>query len=58
VRSTGFFTGRWDFFRKSIAENRTGNFSFYLGKHPVVALSGDLGGQVFSENKQLDVGEG
>src|SRR6266536_363839 len=51
--STGFFTRRWDFYRHSIAESKTGNFSFFLAKHPVVGLSGDVGRQVFFESRQL-----
>lgn len=54
----GFFTARWDFFRQASAHSRSGNFSFYLGKYPVVGLSGDVARQVFFESKQLGFAEG
>jgi hypothetical protein len=42
-----FFTRRWDFFRHSRDQAKTGNFRFFLGKHPVVGLSGEEGRKVF-----------
>jgi hypothetical protein len=56
--STAFFTGGWDLYRHSIAKSGTGNFSFFLAKHPVVGLSGNVGRQVFFESKQLDLNAG
>lgn len=35
-----------------------GSFSFFLGKHPVVALVGDEGRKVFFESKELDADAG
>ncbi|CAG8976008.1 hypothetical protein HYALB_00007535 [Hymenoscyphus albidus] len=34
-----FFTARWDFFRHARQQAPTGNFSFFLGKHPVVGYA-------------------
>ncbi len=53
-----FFTARWDFFHQASAHSRSGNFSFYLGNHPVIGLSGDVARQVFFESKQLGFAEG
>lgn len=53
-----FFTARWDFFRTAIASSSTGNFSFHLGKHAVVGLSGDTGRQVFFNTPGLGFNEG
>ncbi|TVY35052.1 Sterol 14-demethylase [Lachnellula occidentalis] len=40
VGALQFFTKRWDFFRLSRDAAKTGNFKFFLGKHPIVGLSG------------------
>lgn len=56
--SLQFFTERWDYFRRSTQRSRTGNFSFYAGQWPVVALSGDQGRRVFFEEKRLGFSEG
>ncbi|KAF4635641.1 hypothetical protein G7Y89_g2441 [Cudoniella acicularis] len=53
-----FFTARWDFFQHARAHSTTGNFSFFLGKHPVVGLSGEKGRQIFFESRDLDFTEG
>jgi hypothetical protein len=53
-----FFTARWDFFQHARAQTPSGNFSFYLGKHPIVGISGDKGRQLFFENRDLDFAEG
>jgi hypothetical protein len=54
----GFFTKRWDFYRDAIANSKTGSFSFYLGKHPIVGLSGHASRKIFFESKHLDFLEG
>ena len=56
--SWDFFTQRWDFYRRSMAHNKGGHFSFYAGSHPVVALAGDEGRRVFFESKGLNFGAG
>ena len=56
--SLQFFTERWDFFHRAILRSRTGNFSFYAGQWPVVALAGDQGRRVFFEDKRLGFAEG
>jgi sterol 14-demethylase len=53
-----FFTARWDFFRHARAQTPSGNFSFFLGKHPIVGMSGDKGRQLFFESRDLDFAEG
>ena len=56
--SLQFFTERWDFYQRAMAQSPTRNFSFYAGQWPVVALSGDEGRKVFFESKGLGFGEG
>ena len=56
--SLQFFTQRWDFYQRAIARSHSGNFSFYAGQWPVVALSGDEGRRVFFESKALGFAEG
>lgn len=53
-----FFTARLDFFRHAQAEAPTGNFSFFLGKHPIVGLSGDKARSLFFESRELGFAEG
>lgn len=53
-----FFSRRWDFHRSAQHASRTGNFSYWLGKHPVIGLSGLAGRRAFFESRQLDLGEG
>ncbi len=53
-----FFTARWDFFRHARAQASSGNFSFRIGNHLVVGLTGDKGRQVFFENRDLGFQEG
>lgn len=58
IGAVAFFTKRWDFFRHAISQSPTGNFSFHLGKHPLIGVSGDEGRRVFFESKQLSFAEG
>ncbi|CAG8960722.1 hypothetical protein HYFRA_00002258, partial [Hymenoscyphus fraxineus] len=53
-----FFTARWDFFRHARQQAPTGNFSFFLGKHPVVGLTGDKSRILFFESRELGFAEG
>lgn len=56
--SLRFFTARWDFFRDAVKSSPTGNFSFFIGKHSVVGLSGPESRKVFFENSGLGFAEG
>ncbi|TVY73614.1 Sterol 14-demethylase [Lachnellula suecica] len=56
--ATKFFTARWQFFRHARDQSPTGNFSFFLGKHPVVGLTGVEGRKTFFESRELGFGEG
>ena len=58
IGAFAFFTRRWDFFRHAISQSPTGNFSFHLGKWPLIGLSGEEGRKVFFESKQLGFAEG
>jgi hypothetical protein len=53
-----FFTARWDFFHDEGVRSPTGNFSFFLGKHPVVGLTGEKGRRVFFESREMGFAEG
>lgn len=53
-----FFTARWEFFQHARDQAPSGNFSFFLGKHPVVGLSGDAARKIFFESKDLGFAEG
>lgn len=53
-----FFTARWDFYQHARSQAKSGNFSFFLGKHPVVGLTGDRGRKLFFESKGLGFAEG
>jgi sterol 14-demethylase len=53
-----FFTARWEFFQHSRDQAPSGNFSFFLGKHPVVGLTGDKARKLFFESRELGFTEG
>ena len=53
-----FFTARWAWWNKSVAESSTGNFSYHLGKHAVVGVSGEKGRKLFFDSKDLSFSEG
>src|SRR5271156_453513 len=54
----GFWTARRDFWRQALRESKTGNFSFHLGKYPVIGISSEEGLDVFLNSRQLGVKEG
>ena len=58
VGALGFFTERFTFCKRATANSPTGNYSFHLGKHPVIGVSGEEGRKVFFENRQLGFAEG
>lgn len=53
-----YFSARWDFYQDAIAESKTGNFSFYLGKYGVIGFSGRQARKEFFESKVLSLHEG
>jgi len=55
--SLQFFTERWSFFERARAHSHTGNFSFYAGQWPVVAISGEESRKVFFEHRGLGFAE-
>lgn len=58
IGSTKFFTKRWDFYKNSVSRSQTGNFSFYAGKWPIVAVTGHANRKIFFESKQLSLQDG
>lgn len=58
VGSLGFFSGRTDFFKSASSLSKTGNFSFYVGKLPVVGVSGEESRKAYFEAKELDLAKG
>ena len=58
VGALKFWTAPWDLFSESAAKSRSGNFSFHIGKWPVVGLIGNEGRKLYLESKQLDMSEG
>ncbi|KAI5458580.1 cytochrome P450 6A1 [Mariannaea sp. PMI_226] len=53
-----FFTRRWDFFRDAARTSPTGNFSFFVGRKPVVGLTSEESRQVFFDNRHFGFAEG
>jgi sterol 14-demethylase len=53
-----FFNARWDLFRQSSLLTASGNFTFFIGPHQVVGLSGDKGRETFFESRDLSFSEG
>jgi hypothetical protein len=58
VGALGYFSEKWDFYRRSSRESPSGSFSFYLGKHAVVGLAGETGRDVFYNSKELGISQG
>jgi len=58
IGPTTYWTKRWDFFKEATKASLNGSFSFHVGKHVVVGVSGDDGRRVFMESKQLDASSG
>lgn len=52
-----FFSSRWDYYQEGTAK-RTRNFSFWIGKYPLVGLTGAAARKTFYEHKALSVNEG
>lgn len=53
-----FFSDRSNFVQDATTKTKTGNFSFYFGKHQIVGMSGLEGRKTFFESKQLNMAEG
>ncbi|KAK1948823.1 cytochrome P450 6A1 [Colletotrichum sublineola] len=53
-----FFKSRRSFCQDSSRSTKTGNYSFHVGKHRVVGLSGLEGRKAFYESKELSMFEG
>ncbi|KAK3953971.1 hypothetical protein QBC32DRAFT_312496 [Pseudoneurospora amorphoporcata] len=50
-----FFTDRYRFYNKGIHSSKTGNLSFFFGKHHLTGLSGVEARRAFFENKAVDM---
>lgn len=58
IGAPGFFTRRWDFFREAARASPTGNFSFFVGRKPVVGLTSEASRQIFFDNRHFGFAEG
>ncbi|KAF1972061.1 cytochrome P450 6A1 [Bimuria novae-zelandiae CBS 107.79] len=58
VGALKFFTHRWDFFREAARASPTGNFSFFVGRKPVIGLTAEASRQVFFDNRHFGFAEG
>ncbi|KAK3402796.1 cytochrome P450 [Sordaria brevicollis] len=56
--SLRFFTDRYRFYNEGVLASKTGNFSFYFGKHHLVGLSGVEARKAFFEKKELNMTKG
>jgi cytochrome P450 len=54
----GFWTERWDWYRRRRDQSKTGNFSFHAGPNTIVALTGEEGRKLFFESRELGFAEG
>jgi cytochrome P450 len=54
----GFWTRRWDWYRRQRDQSKTGNFSFHAGPNTIVALTGEEGRKLFFESRELGFAEG
>ncbi|KAK3202400.1 hypothetical protein GRF29_161g1074532 [Pseudopithomyces chartarum] len=58
VGAIRFFTHRWDFFREAARASPTGNFSFFIGRKPVIGLTSEASRQIFFDNRHFGFAEG
>lgn len=58
IGSLGFWTERWQFWKRERAASATGNFSFYVGSNLVLGLCGESSRKWFFETKGLGMVEG
>ncbi|POR32011.1 Obtusifoliol 14-alpha demethylase [Tolypocladium paradoxum] len=58
IGSPGFFRARSDFLRDCRAKSPDGQFSFYYGAHPIVAVSGPSARSSYYTTRGLDVTSG
>lgn len=58
VGALRFFVSRATFLKDGASTSKTGNFSFYVGKHQVVGLSGLEGRRTFYDSKDLSSHQG
>ncbi|KAK4542279.1 hypothetical protein LTR36_006932 [Oleoguttula mirabilis] len=58
IGSMQFFTRRWDFMQKQMQHSKTGNFTFRVGQHDIVGISGREARKIFLESKALGFSEG
>lgn len=58
IGDPGFFTSRWDWWQRAVAQSSTGNFSYHIGKNTVVGVSGEKGRKLFFDSKDLGFSEG
>lgn len=54
----GFWTERWDWYRRRRDQSKTGNFSFHAGPNTIVALAGAEARKLFFESRELGFAEG
>lgn len=54
----GFWTERWDWYRRQRDQSKTGNFSYHAGPHTIVGLTGEEGRKLFFESRELGFAEG
>ena len=53
-----YFSRRADFYNDGVRATKSGHFSFFFGKHPVIGLSGIEGRRTFFESRGLNLAEG
>ena len=58
VGAIKFFTHRWDFFREAARASPTGNFSFFVGRKPVIGLTSESSRQIFFDSRHFGFAEG
>lgn len=56
--SLGMWTERVDWHDRHTSASPTGNFSYFIGSKPVVAVSGKQGRKIFFESSKLDMNKG
>ncbi|KUJ11672.1 putative cytochrome P450 [Mollisia scopiformis] len=58
IGSWRFFTQKIGFWKKSMAESKTGNFSFWLGKNHIVGVSGEAARKMYLDDRRLHLIKG
>ena len=58
VGDLGFWTRRYDFWVAALAQTKSQDFSFHIGRHRLIGTTSEEGKKLYFDSKELSFGEG